>query len=180
MKTHRPTTGLVALIALAVSASSASAFQAEQLAGVVNSVDLEAKKIAVTPTGKEKNIDVTVNDQTVIETSGGRVLQLKELKTGDGLGIAHVGGLASKIVVNIKPSELTGHIKSVGANLKTFVVTETGTTTDITVAVTPETTIQTVMGKKIELKDLKKGDGVGISHVNSVASKVVVNVKPVE
>ena len=46
--------------------------------------------------------------------------------------------------------------------------------------ISPDTTIVTVTGKKIELKDLKKGDGVGISHVNSVASKVVVNVKPVD
>ena len=34
--------------------------------------------------------------------------------------------------------------------------------------------------KKIEMKELKKGDGVGISHINSVASKVVVNVKPAD
>jgi hypothetical protein len=27
---------------------------------------------------------------------------------------------------------------------------------------------------------LKKGDGVGIAHTNSLASKIVVNVKPVE
>jgi len=180
MQIHRPASWLAAFLILALSASAALAFQGEQLAGVVSSVDLEGKKIAVTPTGKDKSTDVTVNDQTVIETSAGKTLQLKDLKTGDGLGIAHAGGLASKIVVNIKPSELTGHVKTVGANLKTFVVTETGTTTDVTVAITPETSITTVGGKKIDLKDLKKGDGVGISHVNSVASKVVVNVKPVE
>ena len=81
----------------------------------------------MTPTGKEKTVDVTVNDQTVIETAAGKALPLKDLKAGDGLGIAHAAGLASKIVVDVKPAELTGHVKSVGANLKTFVVTETGT-----------------------------------------------------
>lgn len=59
-------------------------------------------------------------------------------------------------------------------------MTETGTSTDVTVAITPTTSMVTTQGKKIELKELKKGDGVGISHTNSVASKVIVNVKPVE
>jgi Cu/Ag efflux protein CusF len=181
MKILRPESrlGLAFFLALMIG-TSVQADQVEQLAGVVSSIDLDGKKIAVTPTGKEKPVDVTVNDQTVIQTAGGKSLAFKELKTGDGLGIAHNAGLASKIVVNVKPAELTGHVKSIGANLKTFVVTETGTTTDVTVAVTPDTSIVTTGGKKIELKELKKGDGVGISHVNSVASKVVVNVKPVE
>ena len=179
MKTHRPASWLAVAIALAVAntGSTASAFQAEQLAGVVNSVDLEAKKIAVTPTGKVQNVDVKINDATLIETTGGRPLQLKDLKTGDGLGIAHVAGLASKIIVAVKPSELTGHVKTVGADLKTFVVTEIGTTSDVTVAITPDTSIMTSGGKKFQFKDLKKGDGVGISHVNSIASKIVVRVK---
>jgi Cu/Ag efflux protein CusF len=181
MKAHCPRSWLGVTFFLSMMIGiPVHAFQVDQLAGVVNSVDLDGKKLVVTPTGKEKPVDVTVNDQTVIQTTGGKALALKELKTGDGLGIAHSSGLASRIVVNVKPSELTGHVKSIGANLKTFVVTETGTTTDVTVAVTNDTSIVSTVGKKIELKELKKGDGVGISHVNSVASKVVVNVKPVE
>lgn len=167
---------LSALIATNLTASA----QSEKLTGIVSTVDVEAKKIAVTPEGKQLNVDVMVNDQTEIVTSAGKVLPLKELKTGDGLGVVHTGGLASKIVVNVKPAELTGHVKSVAANLKTFVVTETGTNTDVTVAVNTDTTIATTAGKKMEIKELKKGDGVGISHINSVATKVVVNVKPVE
>jgi Cu/Ag efflux protein CusF len=181
MKSHRPESWLgVALFLSLMIGTPVHALQGEQLAGVVSSIDLEGKKIVVTPTGKEKPVDVTVNDQTVIQTPHGKKLALKELKTGDGLGISHTAGVASKIVVNVKPDELTGHIKSIGANLKTFVVTETGTSTDVTVALSADTTIVTTAGKKIEMKELKKGDGVGISHVNSVASKVVVNVKPVE
>ncbi len=167
-------------LGLLIACGTVQAAPFEQLAGIVSSVNLETKKIAVTPTGKQLNIDVTVNDKTEIVTSVGKKLELKELKAGDGLGVAHSAGLASKIVVNVKPAELTGHVKSVGANLKTFVVTETGTNTDITVAITSDTSIATTGGKKIEMKELKKGDGVGISHVNSVASKVVVNVKPVD
>ena len=180
MNFHRPTTWLVATMSLFLASAPALAQQTEQLAGILSTIDVEGKKLAVMPTGKEKTVDVTVNDQTVIETSAGKGIALKDLKSGDGLGIAHTAGLASKIIVNIKPAELVGHVKSVGANLKTFVVTETGTNTDLTVVITAETSIITTEGKKIELKELKKGDGVGISHLSSVASKVIVNVKPVE
>lgn len=169
---------MLALVAtlLAVTASSAAA---ELLAGVVSNVDKDGKKIVLTPTGQEKTVDVLINDQTEIKTEAGKPIALKDLKAGDGLGIALNSGLASKIIVAVKPSELTGHVKSVGGTLKTFVVTETGTTTDVTVAITPDTTIVSVKGEKLELKGLKKGDGVGISHTNSVATKVVVNVKPI-
>ncbi len=176
----RSTFGFVAALLCFAIGNSGAVARADQLTGIVSSVELEAKKIVVTPTGKQLNIDVTVNDQTEIVTSSGKKMELKELKTGDGLGVAHTAGLASKIVVNIKPAELTGHVKSINANLKTFVVTETGTNTDVTVAINADTSIATTAGKKIEMKELKKGDGVGISHVNSVASKIVVNVKPVD
>jgi hypothetical protein len=180
MTIHRPTFRLAVGFHFAIIAGSAFATTPEQLAGIVSSVDVDGKKIVVTPTGKEQTVDVLVNDQTEITTEAGKTLPLKDLKIGDGLGIAHTSGLATKILVAPKPSELTGHVKSVGANLKTFVVTETGTTIDVTVAIKPETSIVSVQGKKLELKELKKGDGVGISHVNSVASKVLVNVKPAD
>ncbi len=150
------------------------------MSGIVKSVDVEAKKIVVTPTGKEKTVDVLVNDKTEMKTESGDSIALKELKEGDGVGIAQKDGVALKIQVAVKPSELTGHVKSVGSSLKSFVVTETGTTTDVTVAINGETSIVTTDGKKLELKELKKGDGVGIAHTNSLASKIVVNVKPVE
>jgi Cu/Ag efflux protein CusF len=180
MKIHRPSAWLVALPLMSALLGSAPAFSAEEVSGIVKSVDVEAKKLVVTPTGKESTVDVVVNDKTLMKTESGDAIALKELKAGDGVGIAHKGGLALNILVAVKPSELTGHVKSVGANLKTFVVTETGTTTDVTVAISPETSIVTTDGKKLELKELKKGDGVGIAHTNSLAAKIVVNVKPVE
>ena len=180
MKIHRPMSRIGLALVFILTGSTAPAFSFDKLSGVVSSIDLEAKKIVVTPTGQEKGVDVKVNDQTELTTEAGNPIALKEIKVGDGVGLVHSAGVASKVRVAVKPSELTGHVKSIGANLKTFVVTETGTTTDVTVAIKPETSILTTEGKKLELKELKKGDGVGISHINSVASKVVVNVKPIE
>ncbi len=177
MKVHRPTTCFTACLLVIFSAGLSSANPTEQLAGIVTSVDVEGMKIVVTPTGQEKTTEVTVNDQTEITTEGGNSFLLKDLKAGDGLGIAHTGGVASKIRVAVKPSELTGHVKTVKTDAKTFVVTETGTTTDVTVKITDDTSIVDVKGHKLELKELKKGDGVGLCHFNSVATKVIVNVK---
>jgi len=54
-------------------------------------------------------------------------------------------------------------------------VTELGNHVDVTVAITPNTKIVSATGKTLGMNDLKKGDGVGISHDASVASMVVVN-----
>jgi hypothetical protein len=178
MNFHRPATWLGSAILLLVSGGLSFGQTAEQLSGYVSSVDVDGKKIVVTPKDKEKTTDVVVNDKTEIVTQGGNAFALKDLKAGDGLGIAIANGVATKIIVAVKPSELTGHVKTVKSDAKTFVVTETGTTTEVTVAITKDTSIVDVKGNKLELKELKKGDGVGICHFNSVATKILVNVKP--
>lgn len=165
----------------------ASKIVAEQarLVGVVKSVDAEAKKLVLRETGAKgkagtsKDITMTVDDQTAITTTDGKAIKLGDLKEGDGVSIARDGDLAQKIEVNLNRDEkLTGHVKSIGEDLKTFVVTETGTTKDITVAVNPQTVIETTEGKTLKFEDLKEGDGVGLTHVSSVAKKIVVAVKP--
>jgi Cu/Ag efflux protein CusF len=164
----------------------ASKIVAEQapLVGVVKSVDAEAKKLVLRETrakgeaGASKDITMTVDDQTAITTTDGKAIQLGDLKEGDSVSITPAGDLAQKIEVNVKPDELTGFVKSVGADLKTFVVTLTGTTKDVTVVVNDQTKIVTTEGKTLKIKDLKEGDGVGIAHTASVAKKMVVNVKP--
>jgi len=147
--------------------------------GLIHSVDVPAKKIVVTEEGTDRSIPVTFNDETKIESTDGKTLELKDLKQGDGVSITHTGDIAEKVLVNVKPEELTGHVKTVGADLKTLVVTETATGTDVTVVINDRTTIVTTASKNLEFKDLKKGDGVGIAHHGGVAEKIVVNVRPV-
>lgn len=179
MSIDRPSTTLVCVFVASLLASPATVRAADDLSGIVKSVDVEAKKIVVTPTGKETTVDVIVNDKTVMKTEPGESIALKDLKPGDGVGVAHKGGVAIRVQVAVKPDELTGHVKSVGTDGKTFVVKQLGTETEATVAVNDQTSIVTTIGKKVELKDLKAGDGVGIAHVNSTASKIVVNPKPI-
>jgi len=164
----------------------ASKIVAEQprLAGIVKSVDATAKKLVLRETrakgeaGTSNDITMAVDGQIPITTTDGKAIKLGDLKEGDSVLITHAGDLAQKIDVNVKPDELTGFVKSVSADLKTFVVTLTGTTTDVTVAVNDQTSIVTSEGKMLNIKDLKEGDGVGIAHTASVAKKIMVNVKP--
>jgi hypothetical protein len=179
MSIHRPSPAFVLVFLASFLAGPVSARAAEELSGIVKSVDVEGKKIVVTPTGKDAPVDVSVNAKTVMKTEPGEAIALKNLKPGDGVGVAHKGGVALSIQVAVKPDELTGHVKSVGADGKTFVVTQLGSETEATVAVNDQTSIVTTEGKKVELKELKAGDGVGIAHINSTASKIVVNPKPI-
>jgi hypothetical protein len=148
------------------------------LVGIVNTIDPDGKKLVVTENGTDREVTVPINDGTAIVAVGGKAIELKNLKTGDGVAITYAGPTATRVAVNEKPAELTGHVKEVDADLKAIVITEIGTNNVIRVAVTPETTIVTGKGKTLNLKDLKKGDGVGIAHSGSVASKIVVNAAP--
>jgi len=148
------------------------------LLGVVESVDLDGKVLLVDEKETHRDIKVALLPETTIETAGGKIYAFKDLKSGDGISVIYDGENVAKVLVNVKPDELTGHVKSVAADLKSFVVTEIDTKADVKVAVTPDTVIVTGEGKTMALKDLKKGDGVGIAHRASVASKVVVNAAP--
>jgi len=164
----------------------ASRIVAEQgrLVGTVKSVDPDAKTLVIretVPKGEErtgKDPILTIDDRTMITTTDGKPIKFVDLKEGDGVSIAHAGDLAQMIEVRVKPDELIGIVKSVGADLKTFVVTRTGTNQNFTVSVNPETVIETSEGKTLKLKELKEGDGVGVAHTSGVALKIVVAVKP--
>lgn len=173
-------------LAVTQSGGLASRIVVEQsrLLGLVKSVDPAAKKLVLKETdakGKPilgKEVTMTVDDQAVITTTDGKTIKLGDVKEGDGVSIARTGDLAQKIEVNVKPEEMTGIVKSVAADLKTFVVTLTGTDKDVTVAVNDQTTIATPEGKMLKIQELKEGDGIGLTHTASVAKKIVVNVRP--
>lgn len=88
-----------ALVALAVAVVPALA---EELSGTIKSVDVDAKKIVVTATEGGRDVEITVNNQTVAENAKGKVLKkfnLKRLKTAGKVDVTHENGVASKIVL---------------------------------------------------------------------------------
>ena len=86
--------GLVALAVLVLPAL------AEELLGTVKSVNHDTKKVVVTEKGTLVNVEVTVTDETVIETTKGERVPLGKLKAGSRVHVTHdEDDVASKIVV---------------------------------------------------------------------------------
>lgn len=148
--------------------------------GVIETIDPDEKTVVIDESGTDRDVKIAILPTTTIETSAGKLQKLKDLKSGDGVSVTYNGEDVVAIRVNVKPPELNGHVKSVAADLKSLVITEIGNKSEVKVAVTPDTTIVTGEGKTMELRDLKKGDGVGIAHKASVASKIVVNPAPAQ
>jgi len=147
------------------------------LLGVVVKSDPDEKTFEMTPKGEEKDVTVTTVKDTVFETGDGTLRKLQDLKPGDGLSVQFNGPDVAKVVINPKPPELTGYVKSVSADLQSLVVTEVGTNVDSSVRIDDQTVIKTNDGDDMTIKQLKKGDGVGIATVKGVARQIVVNVK---
>jgi len=167
-------------VGVTVEGSAALAVVVNQsaLTGVVDEVEVEKGKFTVTQAGETREFTAEVTAKTPILSVEGKALGLKDVKTGDGVTVTFAGHDVLKVTVNPKPEEITGHVKSIAADMKSIVVTEVGTETDVKVVLTGRTTLVTNQSKTLELKDLKKGDGVGVAHHGSVASKIVVNPAP--
>ncbi len=78
---------------------------AAELLGTVKSVDVDAKKIVVTEKDTDKDIDVTIKDDTEWVSPKGKMIKdfdLAKLKKGTSLKITHEKGTASKVVIEKK------------------------------------------------------------------------------
>ena len=148
------------------------------LNAVVRSVEPGARRLVVVRPDSDAELSFVLGDRAAIVTKGNTALRVMDLKQGDRVTITRDGEVVRRVEVIPKPQEITGHVKSVAGNYKTFVVTETGTKKDITVEVNDDTKIENTEGKPLAIKDLKEGDGVGIAHEASVAKRIVVNVRP--
>lgn len=168
---------------LGVAASGAQALTINVnqgvLRGTISAVDLDGGTVTVKETGTDRSVTVPVPAQTPVVRSGSdQPVALKTLKSGDGVLVQYAGRGVSRVVINPKPAELTAYIKSVGADMRSLLVTEVGTNADYKVIVTPQTELVNPQGKTLEMKDLHSGDGVGIAYNRGVASKIVVAPTP--
>jgi len=148
------------------------------LRGVVAAVDPDGGTVTVTETGTDRSVTVPVTERTPLRSPGDQPVELKALKTGDGVLVQYDGRGVARILINPKPAEVTAYIKSVGPDMRSLLVTEVGTNAEYKVFVTPKTEVVNGQGKALAMKDLHPGDGVGIAHNKSVASKIVVSPTP--
>jgi hypothetical protein len=87
---------------------------ADELIGRITAVDVDAKKLTVKEKGTDKDVDVTVNDETVVEKGKGKSgkvdlekmkQRLEKAKNGISVEITHDKGVASKIVYKGAPKK---------------------------------------------------------------------------
>ena len=145
------------------------------LIGVVSTIDLQAQKLIVAEAVTNRDIEVVLNPATRVESTKHDTFAVKDIKTGDGITVVYSGAAPVEVMINSKLPELKGHIKSIAADMRSIILTELGNNADLTVAITPETTIISSTGKTLGMNDLRKGDGGGMAHRSSVASLIVVS-----
>ncbi|MDB5352211.1 MAG: hypothetical protein JWN86_3458 [Planctomycetota bacterium] len=85
---------------------------ADELIGRITAVDIDAKKLTVKEKGTDKDVDVTVNDETVVDRGKGKSgkvnlekmkKNVEKAKDGVPVEITHDKGVASKIVYKGAP-----------------------------------------------------------------------------
>ena len=92
------TSVLAAAVTLSITVGTALA---AELMGTIKSVDIEAKTILVTEKDTDKDIEVTVTDETEWETPKKKMktYDLAKLKKGTVVEVTHEDAKASKIVI---------------------------------------------------------------------------------
>lgn len=87
---------------------------ADELIGRITAVNIDAKKLTVKEKGNDKDVDVTVTDETVVEKGKGKsgkvdLAKMKkrvdDSKNGIAVEITHDKGVASKIVYKNMPKK---------------------------------------------------------------------------
>ena len=108
------TAGVVALAVIAAPVI------ADELLGVITSVDVEGKKVTVVEKGTDKEVEVTINDETEYVTpKGSSKIDLEKLsrniekakekgKQGIRVTVTHENKKASKITVAAKKKDAAG------------------------------------------------------------------------
>jgi hypothetical protein len=131
------------------------------LRGVVTAVDIEGGTVTVTEHGTNRSVKVPVTAQTPVRSVTDQPVALTALKSGDGVLVQYAGRGVARVILNPKPAEVTAHVKSVGADMRSLLVTEVGTNANYKVIVTPQTEVVNSQGKTLEMKDLHRGTAWG-------------------
>ncbi len=87
---------------------------ADELIGRITAVNIDAKKLTVKEKGSDKDVDVTVTDETIVEKASGKSGKIdlakmqknvEKSKNGINVEITHDKNVASKIVYKMQPKK---------------------------------------------------------------------------
>jgi hypothetical protein len=146
------------------------------LVGFIKSVDLATHTLVVLQQGTDRPIAVALDPQAPITSRAGDPLAGEDLKPGGGVAVVLNGPGAAKVVLS--PPPLRGFEKSINLDKQTLTLNQLDGEREITVPLADQASILSVEGKSLALKDLKPGDGLAVTMVGDIASRIDVSVKP--
>ncbi|MBI4289387.1 MAG: hypothetical protein HY671_13300 [Chloroflexi bacterium] len=147
------------------------------VSGQVKSLDRTAKSFVLT-TQDRGDVTIKVNDQTRFQIPGEKNAKFQDIEVGNGVTATVVattdGDLA--LVVRLPVAPVSGQIKSIDKNEKSFVLT-TQDKGDVTINVDSKTSFQISGEKNAKLKDLKVGDSVVARTVQTSSGPLALLVR---
>ena len=150
----------------------ASRASAEEVVGIVKSVDIGKRTIVLRPADTDQDVPITLGTQTVIVASSKSPIKLADLRPGMPV-IVNERTVAAEIVVE---EELTGTLTSVAAEGREFVLSDNQANRAIALKTSEGTSVATGTGKGSarDLADLELGTPVSVVHANGYATTVSV------
>ena len=147
------------------------------LVGQIKSIDTTAKTFVLT-TKNQGDVTITVNANTKIVVTNDKDAEFEDLKVGNRVVVIAVESSTVNLALSVRlmPVTLVGQIKSIDAASKSFVLT-TKTQGDVTVKVTTSTKLKAAGDKNAELEDLKAGDRVVVTGVQSSDGTVALLIR---
>lgn len=180
----RPFGGLaVCLVALISGTAWSASARADDVIGVVQSVDAESKTIIVRPAGSDIDTKIVVNDQTRIEAGEDQKVDISSLRPGTRI-VVHNLSTAFRIEV---PDRLIGQVQAYKPDTRILSVNEDNSGKVKDVQLSDGTPIEDAAGKAVESRELRVDSHVivtldasgGGPDTVGLGTKVVIDAEPV-
>jgi hypothetical protein len=157
---------------MALALVLASRAPAEDVVGIVTSVDVARKRMVVRPADSDRDIAIALGAQTVIVASHKPPLKLADLRPGMPV-IVNEHTMAAQIVVE---EELVGRLESVAEEGGELVLSDKEAHRAIALKTTDQTAVVTSTGTggAGELAELEPGTLLSVVHANGYATTISV------
>jgi hypothetical protein len=153
--------------------ASASRTRAEDVVGIIKSINVQNRTIVLRPTDTDKDIPVALGARTVIVAPHQSPIKLADLRPGMPV-IVNERTLAAEIVVE---EELIGTLKSVASEGEEFVLLEKSDNREIALKTSDRTSVASSTGRggAKDLADLEPGELLSVAHAGGYATSISVH-----
>lgn len=161
----------LAATAATISTVDAGRAIADDVVGVVQSVDAASRTIVVRPAGADHDVSIALGAQTAIVASHKSAIKLADLRPGTPV-IINERPVAAEVVVE---EETSGALRSVGGEGRELVLAD-DRGREVALKTTDRTSVITGTGRggTADLADLEPGTPLSIVHADGYATQIAV------